>query len=369
MKLLIAGQYIAQFGELWEQSLSSLLEEASLGAIRSAQIESSNIEAVYVSNMLGGILDHQLHLGALVSSFFAHYPPSMRIEGACASGGMALIAAEQALLAGTYKTVLVVGAEKMTDVATPIITAALAGAADAEREFGSTFPALYALLAQEHMRAYGTTRDQLSAVSVKNHQHALTNSWAQFHKAITMADVNQSQIVADPLRLLDCSPVSDGAAAVVLTTKKVPQKPQIIAAAQANDTLALADRTSLTSLNATVKAAKMTYKQAGIKPTDIAVAEVHDCFTIAEIMALEDLGFCRPGQGGPMTLAGKTTTGGVVCVNPSGGLKAAGHPVGATGIKQVAYLAEYVQREAVTYALAHNVGGSGATAVVHIIGK
>ena len=167
----IAGTYISKFGELWETSLHQLCVDAISGVLQDAHIEPKKIDAIYVSNMLGGVLDGQLHLGALVSSMFSHHPPAQRIEGACASGGLAMVAAEQALLAGTYSTVLVLGIEKMTDVSVQRITQALVGASDIEREYGSTFPGLYALLAQAHMKTHHTTRNQLSSVSVKNHLH------------------------------------------------------------------------------------------------------------------------------------------------------------------------------------------------------
>ena len=182
-----------------------------------------------------------------------------------------------------------------------------------------------------------------------------------------MAQVSLSPLVANPLRVLDCSPISDGAAAVILTTKKVINKPKIIGTGHAQDTVNLASRSDLTQLLVTTKAAQKALSNSGVKLSDITVAEVHDCFTIAEILAIEDLGFFPKGQGGPATLAGKTTFGGQVIINPSGGLKACGHPVGATGVKQVAYLSKFLQAHDDRYALSHNIGGSGATAVVHIL--
>ncbi len=368
MRIAIAGLGITDFGELWDKSLEDLLRQASAEAIEDAQMDFSDIEAIYVANMGAGAFEGQMHLGALVTSWFDHHPPAMRVEGACASGSLALMAAEDALEAGRYKTVLVVGAEKMTDVTAAEATRVLAGAADVEAEYGSTFPGLYAMLAQQHMEAYGTTREHLSAVSVKNHKHGLDNPHAQFHKEFTLEEVSTSGLVASPLRLLDCSPLTDGAAAVVLTTKQ-PNRPsaEIIGRGQGMDSLTLAGRDSLTSLLATKKAAKQAYAQAALSAQDVQVAEVHDCFTIAELLALEDLGLFKPGKAGPAALDGQTTYGGEVVINPSGGLKASGHPVGATGIKQVAYLTQLLREDKFTTALAQNVGGSGATAVVHIL--
>lgn len=365
--LWVAGSYLTQFGELWERSLPQLCKEAIDGAIQDAKVKPQDIEAVFVSNMLGGVLDNQLHMGALVSSLFPHNPPAMRLEGACASGGLALLAAEQSLLAGTYSTVLVVGAEKMTDASVHQITQLLSGAADIVQEYGSTFPGLYALITQEHMKSYKTTRDQLSSVSVKNHNHALTNPLAQFQKKLTIEMINNSPMIADPLRMLDCSPISDGAAAVVLTTKPQSKKTKIIGAGIGMDTFTLAQRKSLTTFEATKRAAAAAYKHAQIQPKDIDAAEVHDCFSIGEIIAIEDLGFFPPGDGGKATLNKKTTYGGDVVINPSGGLKAMGHPVGATGVKQLAYLSAHGSSQGWKYSLAQNIGGTGATAVIHIL--
>lgn len=367
MKITIWGDYITKFGELWDKSLSDLLREAMEGAVSEAKINLKEVEVVYVANMGAGRLDNQLHLGALVSSMLPHQPPAMRIEGACASGGLAMIAAEQGLLSGLYQTALVIGVEKMTDVKTTEATEFLAGAADFKREYGSTFPALYGILTLAHMKEYGTTRKMLSAVSNKNHHQAMDNAKAQFHKEYTIEEISQSQLIADPIRLLDCSPISDGAAAVILTTKNV-KGPKVLGFGQGSDSLTLADRKKLTELKATKRAVKGAYKMAGVSPADIEMAEVHDCFSIGEILAIEDLGFFKKGEGGRSTLKGLTACGGKIVINPSGGLKACGHPVGATGVKQIAYMTNLIKKGKVNIGLTQNVGGSGGTAVVHILG-
>jgi len=369
MQISIAGSYITKIGELWQQGLEDLLKEASFGAIKDAEVDEKDIEAVFVANMAGGDFNNQRHLNAIVSGFFDHFPPSIRVEGACASGGLALLTAQYAVLSGKYKTVLVAGAEKMTDLDAGETTQTLATAAHQINEYGSTFPALYALLANVHMQKFGTTRNQLSAVSIKNHQHAFDNPKAQFHKKFTIEQINNSFMVADPLRLLDCSPISDGAAAVVLTSKKVKAKAKILGAGHGQDTIDLASRKKLTELAATKKAAQQAYQEAGLKPQNINAAEVHDCFTIAEILATEDLGFFEKGTGGKAVEKGKSTYGGEIVINPSGGLKAGGHPIGATGVKQLAYLSKLIEQDKFKYGLIHNIGGSGATCVVHIIGK
>lgn len=405
-KIRVIGNYITKFGELWDRSLESLFEEAVFGALNSVsgtkftsrkiirEYGSSNneskysvkeIDAVFVANMASGQFSNQLHLNALVSAMLPHNPPAFRVEAACASGSMALEVAQMALHSGKYKTVLVVGAEKMTDVTSLDSTGILSGASEYQKEYGSTFPALYAILAKAHMLKFGTTSEHLAKVASKNHAHAVYNPNAQFQKKISTSVINKSALIADPLRLFDCSPVSDGAACVILTTKNIKKysnKPVIESVGHGQDSLNLADRKSLTQLRATQIAALEAYKLANIKPKDIAFAEVHDCFTIAEILATEDLGFFKPGTGGQAVEEGKTTIGGEIIINPSGGLKACGHPVGATGVKQVAFLCELLQsrkacefwlgkkqKNKKIFALAHNVGGSGATAIVHILSK
>ncbi len=366
MNIVIAGGYITQFGELWHKSLHALMTEAVEGALKSAAVDPKQVDAVIVANMAATQFEGQAHLGALASELFSHFPPAVRVEAACASGGVALLQAELGLLSGQYQTVVVVGVEKMTDKAAEV-TEILSSAANIDTEYGSTFPGLYALLARAHMQQFGTTREALSTVASKNHQHAMGNKKAQFRKTISVAAVEKSPLVADPLHMLDCSPVSDGAAAVVLTTKMHSSKVRVVGFGQGQDSLDLAGRKSFTELQATKTAAKQAFARAGLAPAAIPLAEVHDCFTIAELFAIEDLGFFTKGDAGRATIAGETTFGGKIVINHSGGLKACGHPVGATGIKQVAYLWELLMQKQYQRGLAHNVGGSGATAVVHIL--
>jgi acetyl-CoA C-acetyltransferase len=325
--------------------------------------------------MLSGMLGGQEHLGAFFAEELGLTVPAFKIEGACASGGLALHNAVNSVLSGQYDTVVVLGVEKMTDHKPEDVATALMGAgSEEERAAGATFPGLYAILAHAHMRQYGTTREQLAAVSVKNHYHASLNPNAQFHTTLTIEQVMRSARIADPLRLLDCSPISDGASALVITSKK--SGIQILASSVATDTLGLAQRKSLTELKATQEAAKKAYALAGVKPKDIDVAEVHDCFTIAEIFAMEDLGFFAKGKAASAIMAGETQLGKSrhLVVNPSGGLKGCGHPVGATGVKQIVELVDQLRGRAgarqvkgATIGTSHNVGGSGATAVVHIL--
>ena len=382
MNVFIAGAATTKFGELWATSPRNLAQEAVGNALKDAAIDIRRVQALFVGNMLSGMLGGQEHLGAFFAEELHLTAAAFKIEGACASGGLALHNAVNSVLSGQYDTVVALGVEKMTDHKPEDVATALMGAgSEEERASGVTFPGLYAILAQAHMQAFGTTREDLAAVAVKNHYHASLNPNAQFHTTLTIDQVMKSPRIADPLRLLDCSPISDGAAALIVTKDKryvTKNSIKIIASHVVTDTLGLAQRSSLTELKATKTAAKNAYEQAGIEASDVDVAEVHDCFTIAEIFAMEDLGFFPKGKAAAAIAHGTTTLGTSphLIVNPSGGLKGCGHPVGATGIKQVVELVEQMRGRArarqvkgAKIGLAHNVGGSGATAVVHILKK
>jgi len=271
----------------------------------------------------------------------------------------------------------------LTDVSGDECTAALATAADAELEVfhGASFPALYAMMARAHMERYGTTREQLAMVAVKNHKHGSLNPRAQYRAEITVQDVLRSAKVADPLNVLDCSPITDGAAAVVLAELSVARKLakgrpiiKITGIGHATDCIALHSRPDMTSIPATTRAAQRAFAMAGKTTKDVNLVELHDCFTIAEIVVLESLGLCAPGEGGKQAESGRTALGGALPVNVSGGLKSKGHPVGATGIAQIVELATQLRGEAgkrqVTGArvgLAQNMGGTGASTVVTVV--
>ncbi len=380
MNVSIIGAATTKFGELWAVSPRMLAREAVHGAMVDAGTEAREIQALFVGNMLSGILGGQEHLGAFFAEELGLTVPAFKIEGACASGGLALHNAVCSVLSGQYKTVIALGVEKMTDHRPEDVATALMGAgSEEERLAGATFPGLYALLSRVHMETYGTRPQDLAAVSVKNHYHASLNPNAQFRRLITIEQVLGSTKIADPLTLLDCSPISDGAAAVVITSGQSPKKSvSIVASTVATDTLGLAQRKSLTELRATKDAASRAYKMASVEAKDIDIAEVHDCFSIAEILALEDLGFYAKGKAAPAVSRNEVTIGKSkrLVVNPSGGLKGCGHPVGATGIKQIVELVEQLreiagdrQVKGAKIGLAQNVGGSGATAVVHIVCK
>lgn len=377
MKIQVKGIGLTKFGEIWDKSLLDLSLEAANEAIKDAKIDKKQIDAVFVANMLIGKIAGQDHLGPVITSSLGLNCASFKVEGACASGGLAVHLAIQGLLAGTYKNVLVVGAEKMSDAPTSQITWALMGASSSkERKAGLTFPALYALLAQAHMQKYGTTREQMAEVSVKNHYHASLNSKAQYSYQVTTEKVLNSSLISYPITLFDSSPITDGAGALILSSEITSDGIFITGSAVASDTIDLSERKSLTELKATQLAAAAAFKQAGIGIKDIDVAEVHDCFTIAEVLAMEDLGFCPKGEGGKFIKSHATKLGGICPVNTSGGLKACGHPVGATGVKQIIEITEQLKGNAgqrqvknAKIGLTQNVGGTGATVAVHILQK
>jgi acetyl-CoA C-acetyltransferase len=377
--VVVIGAGMTRFGELWGQSIKDIFVEAALDAIRDAGVD--HIDSMYVGAMSSGLFVGQEHLGAVMADYLGVTPvPATRVESACASGGAAFRQAYLEVASGASEIVLAGGVEKMTDGAD--VTDVLATAADQEYEVyqGITFPGLYALIARAHMEKYGTTREQLAAVAVKNHRNGSKNSHAQFRSEVTAEQVMKSTMVADPLRLLDCSPVSDGGAAVIVASmdvaKALKKNPvRVLASAQASDTIALHGRKDPTTIGSIVTAAQKAYRMADKKPSDINFAEVHDCFTIAEIVATEDLGFFEKGKGGEAAAGGATS---IECkkipVNTSGGLKSKGHPVGATGVAQIIELYEQLngrsgdrQVAGARLGLAQNMGGSGASCVIHIL--
>jgi acetyl-CoA C-acetyltransferase len=370
------------FGEIWERSLRTMWTQAALAALDDAGV--SEVDMITIGCMSSGLFTGQEHLASLLADEIGLAgTPAMRLESACASGGLALRAGFAEVASGLADVVLVTGVEKMTDVDGGDATYALGTAADQQWEgfHGITFPGLYAMLARIHMQRHGTTLEQLASVVVKNHANGLKNPHAQYHLKLDINDVLSSTMVADPLRLFDCSPVTDGAAAVVLASvDKARQlakgKPlvRITGSGLATGSISLANRSDLGRLEAVARAGQRAYAMAKRGPRDIQVAEVHDCFSIAEIMATEALGFFEEGQGGPAAEQGRTAIGGQVAVNTSGGLKSKGHPVGATGVAQVVEIVSQLRGEAgerqVTNArvgLTQNMGGSGGSSVVHIL--
>jgi len=382
----IIGIGETQFGELWEKSFRDLGIEAGLRAIQDAGITTENIDAVYVGNMSAGKFIDQEHVSALVADYAGlsdMHLPTTRVEGGGACGALALLQAWAAIASGMHEIVVVGAAEKMTDVGETEAMEILTATADQEWEsvFGATFAGLYAMMARRHMYEYATTREQLAHVAVKNHRHGALNPNAQFQKEIKLEQVLNAPRVAEPLGLLDAAPLSDGAAALVLCpldkARRFQDTPvQLLGAGQASDTVALHDRRDLTTMDATVVAGKRAFHAAGKTPLDVDVAEVHDNFTITEIIAIEDLRFFKKGEGGPVTEEGQTALGGKIPVNTSGGLKARGQPVGATGVAQAVEIVRQLRGEAgkrqvadAEIGLTHTLGGTGATAVVHLLGR
>ncbi|MDD6285758.1 MAG: thiolase domain-containing protein [Methanosphaera sp.] len=376
----IIGVSQTKFGELWEKSFRDLVVEAGVAAIRDANMVGDDLDAMYIGNMSGGLFVGQEHIGALIAEHSGLAPiPATRVEAACASGGLALRQAIMAVASGYYDHVMAAGVEKMTDVvdATP----AIAAAADQEWEAqqGVTFPSLYAMMARRHMYEYGTTREQIAGFAVLGHKNGALNPKAQFQREISIDAVLNSTKVAEPLNLLDCSPVSDGAAAVIVVpadeAHKYTDTPVYVrASTQASDTIALHSRKSLTTIQSTVLASRKAYEIAGLKPEDMDVAEVHDCFSINGLLAIEDLGFFEKGKGGQAIEDGLIERDSDIAVNTSGGLKARGHPLGATGIAQAAEVTWQLRQEAdkrqvsdVENGLTLNIGGTGGTAAVHIL--
>jgi acetyl-CoA C-acetyltransferase len=383
MNVGVLGIGITKFGERWDQGLRELLLDAQVKALKDANLEATQIDALYTGNMSGDSLSGQVHVGAMAAENLNINKPSVRVEGACASGSLALRQGVHAIESGEAEIVLVNGVEKMTDVSIGQVTTALMGAGDEELEGfnGLTFPGLYALLAKAYMTKYPKlTRDLLAEVSVKNHFHGARNEYCQFRKEINIDVVKNSTMVADPLTLFDCSPITDGAASIILASeekaKELGSKVSIVASGLANDTLSLARRNTLTAIHAGKIAADSAYKQAGITAEQVSFAEVHDCFTIAEILAVEALGFAKEGEGYKLYKDKDTYFDGKKPINTSGGLKACGHPVGATGVKQAVEATMQLRGEAkgrqvkeAEIGVTHNVGGSGATACVHVFKK
>ena len=378
----IVSAGLSKFGKLEGLYAREIFAEAAKEAFdRCPNLNpKKDIKALFVGHM-GESYEHQGHTGATMADWSGLlHVPATRTEAACASSGVALRAAIQAVLSGLADVVMVGGVEKMTHRSTAEVTEYLAMASDFpfEQRQGITFPGLYALMATAHMNDYGTTEKDLALVAVKNHYHGSMNPKAQMQKEITLETAMSSRVVAWPLKLYDCSLITDGASCLILTqpelAKKYTDMPvQIIGSGQASDTIGLYERDSFTSLAAARIAAKQAYDMANVRPEDTDLAEVHDCFTIAEMIAYEDLGFCKPGDSARLVETGETKLGGRIPVNTSGGLKSKGHPVGATGTGQAyeIYLqltgqADKRQVKDAEIGLTHNVGGSGATATVHI---
>jgi len=379
----VIGAGKTAFGAFPDRDLRTLSVEAGQKALHNAGVAPAQIESFYLGNFAGPAFVGQNHLAPYVSTALGiHGVPSTRIEAACASSGSAFFHAWTEVAAGVYDIVMVVGVEKMTSQTTPRVSEILAEAGDCSGEMraGNTFASLFAMIARRHMHDFGTTREHLSAVAVKNHRAGALNPDAHMRKVITLEQAMNGKPIADPLNIYDCSLISDGAAAVILVpldrAHEFGSKPvRVLGIAQASDYVALDQKADITTFPAVRRAGEKAFQMARVAAGDIEFAELHDCFTIAEIIALEDLGFARRGEGGPYTAAGCTGLKGARPINTSGGLKSKGHPVGATGVAQICDLVQQIRCEAGerqvarhSLGLAENLGGSGATCVVSILG-
>lgn len=372
------------FGALADQDVRSMTVEAGNKALADASLQAGQIEAFYLGNFAAPGFVGQNHLAPYIASALGMAGiPATRFEAACASSGSAFFHAVMAVASGMYDLVMAAGVEKMTSQTTPKVTEILAGAGDlcGEVRAGATFPALFAMIARRHMHQYGTKREHLAAVAVKNHANGAKNPQAHMKKVITLEQALNGKPIAEPLNVFDCSLVSDGAAAVVIAPLEraaefTAKACRVLGIAQTSDQLALDQKDDITTFRAVQLAGAKAYKMAGVGPKDIDLAELHDCFTIAEIVASEDLGFVAKGEGGPWAASGASSLTGEKPLNTSGGLKAKGHPVGATGVGQICDIVMQLRGDAgerqvrkAELGLAQNLGGSGATAVVSILGR
>jgi acetyl-CoA C-acetyltransferase len=380
-KVSVIGIGCTPFGKQNGVGIVNLALQACRDALRDTHLSNNRIDAFYLGNFVSETLAHQGSLAPIVAYRLGLRPiPCTKVEGACASSGIAFRHGVLLIASGLCDIVLVAGVEKMTSAETGAVTEALASAGDTESEMrlGLTFPGTFGIVMRRHMHQYGTTREQIAMVSVKNRSNGSTNPKAHFQKPVAMEEILESRLICDPLRLYDCTPISDGAAAAVLCAADLAaeftDRPvDVIGSGHATGPATLFEMADLTTFEASVAAGQQAYQEAGLAPSDIDVAEVHDCFTVAEIAAIEDLGFVEKGKGGPAVADGLTALDGKLPINPSGGLLSKGHPVGATGLAQIYEIVGQLRGEAINQVkdaeigLAHNLGGTGAVSTVHIL--
>ena len=378
-KVCVLGAGSTKYGKL-DDSISDITLQASVGAIESAGIESKDIKAGYISNVFG-VADKQVHLGPVVmSNLGISDRPSLSIESACGSGSVSFREAYANVAAGFYDVVLVTGVEKVTHTGTEWTTTYFSYCSDFfyEGMAGASFPGLFASMARAYIHEFKATEEDFAQVAVKNHDNGLLNPKAHLRKKISVDDVMNSAVVASPLKLYDCCPFSDGASAVILCNEKFAKDHgsnyiEVLGSGRGGSPAALQGREHLTTIPSTKIAAEAAYKMAGITPRDIDFAEVHDCFTIAEVVDSEDLGFFEKGKGIEAVREGKTKLNSEISINPSGGLKSKGHPIGATGVGQVVEVFDQLTGKAgertvknAKIGLTQNFGATGASCAVHI---
>jgi len=381
-RVAVIGVGITKFGK-HDRTSAELFAEAAADAIQDAEISPARVQALYFGNVTGGETERQLHMGPLAATVLGVPSiPTTRFETACATSHAAFRHGVMEIASGHSDVVLVGGAERVLNVPTDAATEYFAYCSDAvyEQSVGLTFPGVFALIARAHMDRYGTTEEQMAHVAVKNHRHGLLNPKAQFQKEISLDTVLKSPYVADPLKLYDCCPFTDGGAAVVLASEDVARMCRlpvwVLATEAATDSMFIHDKRDLARVAATERAAAQAYRRSGKTPADVDVAELHDCFTIAEIVATEGLGFFEPGAGAAAAEKGWTSLGGKIPVNPSGGLKAKGHPIGATGAAQIGEIVTQLrggagarQVDGARTGLVHTLGGNTATVLVSLLGR
>ena len=409
----IIGGAVSQFGQFESFNSRDLVYEAYIETIKSVDkgIDPSKIDELFIGNFTNDSFEGQAHLGHLITDWLGLAPrPASRIEGACASGGLAFRQAVNSIKAGTSNIALVVGVEKMANTQLSLVQDYLAKASDVSIEVNQgafTFPAFYAVMASAYMEKYNMTRKHLMKVAIKNHDNASLNPKAQINLSIKqimgkkkaqldktgsnkmfwgdeyefLSDLTQNPLVSSPLHLFDCAPITDGAACLIIANEEIASQfsdsyVNILASEQASAGPLYTWGRDITSIPSSRDASMKAFNSAGVKPSDIDLAEVHDCFTPAEIMAVEDIGFFPKGQGAEATFAGETERSGNLPVNVSGGLKAKGHPVGASGVAQLVELwtqlsnkagARQLPKQHLNLGLAHNVGGTGGTCVISIL--
>jgi acetyl-CoA C-acetyltransferase len=376
----IIGIGQTKVGEHWDKSLKELATEAILGAIKDAQVD--RVDSLYIGNMLSGELTGQEHLGALISDFSGlRGVEAVKIEAACGSGAAALRMGYIAVAGELADFVVVAGVEKMTDLPSDQVTAGLAMAADGdfEAQNGLSFVALNALLMRRYMYEYGVKHEEFAPFAINAHRNAVNNPYAMFSFPVSADDFKKAKMIADPVNLLDSSPVCDGSAAVVLCPTEIARRfsdhpVRIRASAIATDAIALHDRRDLLGLEGAALSATKAYHQAGLGPQDIDLFEVHDAFTIMSVLSLEACGFAERGRGARLGLDGEIAIGGHIPITTMGGLKARGHPVGATGMYQIVEVVEQLRGQAgknqvqdARLGMAQNIGGSGATVITTIL--
>lgn len=385
MNVVVAGIGETPMGKYPDRGMHEMIKHAGNAAIDEAGVDRELISAAYIGNFNGQQLTGQGHVGPLaMEALGLSHVPALRVEGACASGGLALLQGVEAIRSGRHRVVLVGGVEKMTHQSTAVVTHALTSAMDIEYEAntGLTFPGSFALIAHRYFHEYRNVQQEMAQVAVNAHDNALLNPNAQMHKQIDVDKVLNAPRIADPLGLFDCSLVTDGAAFMVLVSEDLAaelettndhRQVKITGAGHGGDALTLHGKQSMTSFNSTLRAAAQAYGQANLEPRDIDLAEVHDCFTITQIINTEDLGFFEKGKGADAVAEGVTARDGAMPINTSGGLKAKGHPIGATGISQAIEIVTQIRGDAgerqvktADKGITHNLGGTAGTCVINI---